>query len=181
MISHSRLCRTDVSVINGYGAIGAMRIRKGNRNTGKETYPNCYFVHHKLHMAWPWIEPGPQWFIVVMLRFFVVVIFKITYFRWHNRNTSRVMFKVQYHSPESRSGRRTWSQCREGQHLPGPTQALPGTSIAVEREDGWPHRETPFPVWSNMFHLNGLEVRLRGQWQCFHCNWQLSRVLLFAT
>jgi hypothetical protein len=26
-----------------------------------EKYVQCHFVHHKSHMDWPWLEPGPPW------------------------------------------------------------------------------------------------------------------------
>jgi hypothetical protein len=40
------------------GAIGGMKIGRGNRSTGRNP-PQRHFVHHKSHMTRPGIEPGP--------------------------------------------------------------------------------------------------------------------------
>jgi hypothetical protein len=38
------------------GAIGGMKIGRGNRSTGRKPVP-VPFVHHKSHMTWPELEP----------------------------------------------------------------------------------------------------------------------------
>jgi hypothetical protein len=43
------------------GAIGWMRIGRGNRSTWRKAVP-VHFVHRKSHMTWPDHEPGtPLW------------------------------------------------------------------------------------------------------------------------
>jgi hypothetical protein len=39
-------------------AVGGLRIGKDNRNT-REILLQRHFVHHKSHMIWPGLEPGP--------------------------------------------------------------------------------------------------------------------------
>jgi hypothetical protein len=41
-----------------YGAVGGMRIGRGNQSNRRKP-TQCHFVHHKSHMTWPGIEPGP--------------------------------------------------------------------------------------------------------------------------
>jgi hypothetical protein len=40
-------------------SIDGMRIGRGIEVLG-ESPPRCLFVHHKSHMNWPGIEPGPR-------------------------------------------------------------------------------------------------------------------------
>jgi hypothetical protein len=40
------------------GAVGGMRVGRGNRVIG-ENLPQSHFVHHKPHMTWPGVELGP--------------------------------------------------------------------------------------------------------------------------
>jgi hypothetical protein len=41
------------------GAIGGMKIGRGNRNIRKKNLPQRHFVHYKSHMTSPGLEPGP--------------------------------------------------------------------------------------------------------------------------
>jgi hypothetical protein len=36
-------------------------IDKGKPKYSRKNLSQCHFVHHKSHMDWPRIEPGPPW------------------------------------------------------------------------------------------------------------------------
>jgi hypothetical protein len=37
-----------------------MIIGRGNRSARRKNVPQCNFAHHKPHMTWPGLEPGPR-------------------------------------------------------------------------------------------------------------------------